>query len=114
MTQQLLEEAWFGITVESTSVIECAMKGVPCFIATWMVNSPYGYVQQYSAFGMGEPLLSVEQLTAIPSLLLGKSASTPAGGLWQLMDPGNFRKLLAGEHPRMLAKSLRTQMCDHE
>lgn len=106
LTQQLLEEAWFGITVESTTVIECAMQGVPCFIAGWMVNSPYGYVQQYSAFGLGVSLLSVEQVPMIPSLLLQKGATkTPTGGLWQPIEPAKLRWLLAGEYRRELARS---------
>ena len=30
-TPQLVAEAWFAVTVESTTVIDCALLGVPCF-----------------------------------------------------------------------------------
>jgi hypothetical protein len=114
LTHQLLDEAWFGITVESTTVIECAMQGVPCFIAGWMVNSPYGYVQQYSAFGVGDPLLSVEQVPMIPSLLLQKSTTkTPPGGLWQPMKPARLHWLLAGEYRKELARSSHPQAAEY-
>jgi hypothetical protein len=114
LTQQLLDDAWFGITVESTTVIECAMQRVPCFIASWMVKSPYGYVQQYSAFGLGDPLLSAEQVATIPSLLLQKNTTkTPPGGLWQPMEPAKLRWLLAGEYRRELAKSSHPQVAEY-
>jgi hypothetical protein len=111
LAEQLLEEAWFGITVESTTVIECAMRGIPCFIAGWMASSLNGYVQQYCAFGIGDFLDSAEQLATIPSLLEQKRTTTPTplGGLWQAMDPAKLRGLFAGEYREEFVKQRQAQ-----
>jgi hypothetical protein len=101
LTNQLLREAWFGLTVESTTVIECAMHGVPCFIAEWIGGSRYGYVQQYSAFGLGQLLSSAELLPEIPRLLAEvNSHATHAGALWRAIDPEQLRRLLTGQYQR--------------
>ena len=113
LTERLLEEAWFGITVESTTVIECTMRGVPCFIAGWIASSRYGYVQQYSAFGIGELLHSAEQLAAIPSLLEQECASTPQGGLWQTIDPAKLRWLFAGGVPGRVRQAAADQAAEY-
>ena len=47
LTSALMEQAWFGITVESTTVIDCLRNGICCFLCGWMSLSPYEYAQQY-------------------------------------------------------------------
>src|SRR5208337_1070860 len=42
-TPELVERAWFAVTVESTTVIDCSLLGVPCFLCEWLTFSPYGY-----------------------------------------------------------------------
>jgi hypothetical protein len=97
LEETLLEQIWFGVTVESTTVIECSQRGITCFIAAWLATSLYEYTQQYSRFGLGETLSSVEELAEIPERLKTRDAnSRPRGGLWQLADPGRLHSFLAG------------------
>jgi hypothetical protein len=69
LTNELLSQAWFGITVESTTAMDCFECGVCCFLCAWLTLSPYEYVQQYARFGVGEMLQSAEQMREIPSRL---------------------------------------------
>jgi hypothetical protein len=76
LTAELLARTWFGITVESTTVMDCAERGISCFLCGWLAKSPYEYVQQFARFGVGEELQSAEQIEEIPARLAaeGKSA----------------------------------------
>jgi hypothetical protein len=69
LTSDLMARAWFGITVESTTVIDCLRNGICCFLCGWMSLSPYEYAQQYARFGVGEVLQDARQLLEIPSRL---------------------------------------------
>jgi len=63
---ELLDKTWFGITILSTVVMECALHGVPCFLARWLESSPYGYVEQFVRFGLGVPLSHPAEIPDIP------------------------------------------------
>jgi hypothetical protein len=67
LTSELMEQAWFGITIESTTAIDCTQNGVCCFLCRWLKLSPHGYTEQYARFGMGESLDNSEQISEIPS-----------------------------------------------
>jgi hypothetical protein len=69
LTAELLARAWFGITIESTTVIDCLRQGVCCFLCGWLSLSPYEYPQQYARFGIGEALEGAQQLSEIPKRL---------------------------------------------
>jgi len=69
LTNDLMAQAWFGITVESTTVMDCLQNGVQCFLCGWLRLSPYGYVEQYARFGLGEVLQNAQQITTIPKRL---------------------------------------------
>lgn len=64
----LLERMWFGLTVESTVAVECALQGVPCFLCKWL-DSGFGYLQHYSEFGAGSVLNHPSEIEHIPRLL---------------------------------------------
>lgn len=66
LSSELLEQAWFGITVESTTAIDCVQSGVCCFLCRWLTLSPYGYAEQFARFGMGESLENPQQIDDIP------------------------------------------------
>ncbi len=66
LTRDLLSRAWFGVTVESSAVVDCFQAGVQCFLCGWLRLSPFGYVQQYARFGVGEMLQSAEDIEDIP------------------------------------------------
>jgi hypothetical protein len=69
LSNELLSRAWFGITVESTTAIDCLRSGVPCFLCRWLALSPYGYLEQYARFGIGQMLDNAEMLKEIPRRL---------------------------------------------
>jgi len=69
LTAELMAQAWFGITVESTTVIDCLQNNICCFLCGWLAHSPFEYVQQYARFGIGEILQGAEQLLEIPARL---------------------------------------------
>ena len=62
----LFSRAWFGITIESTTVLECLSAGVPCFLCGWLSLSSYGYAGEYARFGIGEVLSRAEEIDEIP------------------------------------------------
>jgi hypothetical protein len=69
LSRDLLDSTCFGITVESSTVLDCARHGVPCFLCEWLVVSGFGYVQQFDRFGIGRLLHSLAELNEIPRLL---------------------------------------------
>ena len=69
-TPEIMAQAWFGLTVESTSAVDCRQSGVHCFLCGWLTFSPFGYAQQYARFGVGEVLQSAEQISGIPQRLV--------------------------------------------
>jgi hypothetical protein len=66
LSEELMAKAWFGVTVESTTALDCLQNGVACFLCEWLTLSPYEYPEQYARFGVGEVLESVEQMESIP------------------------------------------------
>jgi hypothetical protein len=68
-TPEIMGQAWFGLTVESTSAVDCRQNGVHCFLCGWLTFLPFGYAQQYAKFGVGEVLRSAEQISEIPQRL---------------------------------------------
>jgi hypothetical protein len=69
LSPSLLESAWFGITVESSTVLDCAKRGIPCFHCPWFGLTFFGYGEQFARFGIGCVLRSPGELAAIPSRL---------------------------------------------
>jgi len=112
LSPQLMQSAWFGITLESTTVIDCALYGVPCFLAAWMPSSLYGYVQQYAESGVGHLLLSQEELLSIPNLL-AKQAEKPKNGLWQPISAERLRMLLTGGQRQEVSERSAEPRRDH-
>jgi len=66
LSSELLDKTWCGITVLSTVVMDCALRGVPCFLCRWLESSPYGYVEQFVRFGVGLPLSHPREIADIP------------------------------------------------
>ena len=69
LTQELMSQAWFGITVESTTVLDCLQHGIPCFLCGWLTLWPFEYAQQYARFGVGEVLRTADEVSGIPRSL---------------------------------------------
>ncbi|MGA7752707.1 MAG: hypothetical protein WCB05_07750 [Candidatus Sulfotelmatobacter sp.] len=69
LTSALMQRAWFGITVESTTAMDCLQSGVRCFLCGWLSMSSYEYPRQYARFGVGEVLSDLAQIAEIPPRL---------------------------------------------
>jgi hypothetical protein len=64
-----MTQAWFGITVESTTAIDCLQNGVCCFLCGWLSLGPYEYASQYARFGIGEVIEDAGKIAEIPNRL---------------------------------------------
>jgi hypothetical protein len=96
LTDELLSKAWFGITILSTVAMECAIRGIPCFLCKWLDFSPYGYVDQFVRFGVGICLHDSGQIKNIPDYLRQQSGSADLReNYWRPAAPGRLRELLA-------------------
>jgi hypothetical protein len=90
-----MAQAWFGITVESTTVIDCLQNGVCCFICGWLTLSPYEYQQQYARFEVGQLLENVEQVSEIPRRVEElQNQLVPPAVLSKAADPAMLRQWL--------------------
>jgi hypothetical protein len=69
LTEDLLSKAWFGITILSTVAMECAVRGIPCFLCTWLECWPYGYVNQFIRYEVGIGLNHADEISKIPEYL---------------------------------------------
>ncbi len=95
-TPEGVAKAWFAITVESSTVIDCSLLGVPCFLCGWLNTSPYGYTPQYARFGVGRILNSPAQLNELPRMLAEPAAPLSKDCLLRPLDPDWLRGILAG------------------
>jgi hypothetical protein len=94
LRSELLERTWFGITILSTVVVDCALRGIPCFLCNWLESSPYGYIDQFTRFGVGILLDAPEQVSEIPQLLARPRTEVPRENLWHPIRPERLRTLL--------------------
>jgi hypothetical protein len=95
LTAELVRSSWFAVTVESSTVIDCSLLGVPCFLCEWLHSSRYGYTRQYARFGVGRILESREQLNELPRLLTEPAIPLSEGCLVKPMDPEWLRRIIA-------------------
>jgi hypothetical protein len=66
---ELLTHAWFGIGVDSSVAVECALAGVPYFLCGWLDHSGFGYGQQLARYRVGRMLHAASEIEAIPDLI---------------------------------------------
>lgn len=97
LSAELLATAWFGITVESSTVVDCSRHGVPCFLCEWLVVTPFGYIEQYARFGVGRLLRSPADLAQIPRILSEEPIQqAAAAGVGPRIEPGALQALFTG------------------
>jgi hypothetical protein len=106
LTDELLAKAWFGMTVESTTVMHCLENGVCCFLCGWLTLQPYEYGRQYARFGVGEVLENAEQIREIPGRVEEFHKRGPIiSKLSVPIDPARLQQLLtSGAHGASLAR----------
>ena len=99
LTSELMARAWCGITVESTTVVDCLRNGVCCFLCGWMSLSPFDYPQQYARFGIGEVLQNAQELLEIPSRIREFQNRPPMKlNLSVTVDPAMLEQWLTKSH----------------
>jgi hypothetical protein len=95
LTEDLLANAWFGITILSTVAIECAIRGIPCFLCKWLEFWPYGYVEQFIRFGAGIGLNDPGEIAKIPEYLQHPPGATDVlENCWRPAAAGRLRELM--------------------
>lgn len=95
LQSELLDRVWFGVTVTSSVVVECALRGIPCFLCGWLESWPYGYNDQYSRFGVGIRLDKPAGIRQIPAFLkTHKPSASSREDCWSPIDPPRLRQLL--------------------
>lgn len=97
LSQQILEQTWCAVTVESTVAFECASVGIPAFLCGWLRHAYAGYAPQYSRFGVGRMLNYPDELLRIPDILI-EAMPTPkiASRLTQPISPDVLSDVLFG------------------
>ncbi len=97
LTEELLGKMWFGVTVASTVAMECAVRGIPCILCTWLKFTHYGYVEQFIRFGLGFGLESPSEIARIPQSLGDCSFGEKVReNCWHPVAAGRLRELLEG------------------
>ena len=86
LPERLLAQTWFGITGESTTVLDCLVRDIPCFLMGWLRLSPYGYVEQYARFGLGEVVDSIADVPDLPRRLEKFRFPDAGRALWKVAD----------------------------
>ena len=95
LKDELLDQAWFGVTAMSTVVVECTLRDVPCFLCAWLESWPYGYVGQFDRFHVGIHLDRRQQIGEIPALLRNYQASAQIREIcWDEIEPQRLQALL--------------------
>ena len=94
LSDALLRETWFAVTVVSTTAIDCTLRGIPVFLCTWLDWTNYGYAEQFIRFGAGARLGSAGEIPGIPrrvqDFLPGSTRD-----LWEQATPERLRQLLS-------------------
>lgn len=103
LSNEILQNTWCAVTVESTTAFECATVGIPAFLCGWLRHAYVGYAPQYARFGVGQMLECPDDLLNIPSRL--KGAIPPASlreRLVRAIAPEQLSEILCGSQPDTL------------
>jgi hypothetical protein len=99
LTADLLTGAWFGITVLSSVAVECALRGIPCFLCRWLESWQHGYIEQFIRFGVGIGLNDSSDIARIPDYLQQYRASARTlADCWQPISEERLTEMLTPAH----------------
>jgi hypothetical protein len=95
LKDEMRSTAWFGVTVMSTVAVECAARGIPCFLCAWLEAWPYGYDDQFARFGAGIRIERPADLRQIPEILRNyESDDRMRENCWSPIERTRLRSLL--------------------
>lgn len=94
LNEDLLTKTWFGITILSTVAMECAIRGIPCFLCKWLEFWPYEYIEQFTRFGVGFGLNHPSDISKIPEYLKHQPNADVKANCWQPAAPGRLREFI--------------------
>lgn len=69
LQNDLLDRAWFGVTVSSTTTVDCAVCDIPVFLCRWLDASYAAYSDQFINLGAAKQLSSADEIHQIPEML---------------------------------------------
>jgi hypothetical protein len=93
LSEELIRQAWFCVTVTSSAAVDCAMRGVPAFLCLWLDQYGFRYGEQFVKFGAAMPLRGVEEIAKIPSRL-EHFDGTKAEGFSRNVEPELLTQML--------------------
>ncbi len=97
MSSELLERAWFTITVHSSVAVESTMNGVPCFLCAWFDGDWSDYGNQLAKYCAGYPLNSPLEIRDIPTRLSQiKISEATRRALHSPISPASLDSVLFG------------------
>jgi hypothetical protein len=105
LSEELLQEVWFAVTVVSTTAVECTLRGIPVFLCAWLDYANYRYAEQFIRFGAGARLVSREGIPEIPGRV---AAFSPANtrDLWQSIEPKRLDQLFTARQSMEVATAV--------
>jgi hypothetical protein len=104
-TSELWERTSCAIVIQSTAAIECAERGIPVFMCSWL-RDPYSeYVQQFERFGVGKLLKDAAEIEEIPDMLTHPQNNRAKADNACSTDPLAFRAWLRGDSLEKAARA---------
>ena len=95
--EEVLANAWCGITVDSSVAVEGARRKVPFFLCGWLDFAGLGYLDQFARFGVAQVLNSPEELQQIPEKVADyQPDAANLNRFWQQADPIQIDEILFG------------------
>ena len=95
--EEVLANAWCGITVDSSVAVEGARRYVPFFLCGWLDFAGLGYLDQFARHGVAQVLNSPEELEQIPEKVADyQPDATNPKRLWQQADPARIDEIMFG------------------
>jgi len=86
-------------------VVDCALRGIPMFLCTWLGYSNWGYAEQFARLGACVALDSAGEIAKIPALLEDFAPRNTAD-LWQPIQPERFDQLLSQPEAARIAAAV--------
>lgn len=105
LADELLNDAWFAVTILSTTAVDSALCGIPVFLCRWLDHTNYRYGEQFVKFGVGAELNCASDIYQIPRRL-EKFTPDETRYRWQPISPERFKDLITNAQLSRLAAAV--------